>query len=346
MPPVRELAERFHLSINVARQVLQTLVEEGILHTVPRVGTFAGPALAPASAFYLLLLPEMPQLREYSTQIALGFEERSAQLGAASLVMPLPTALRCRQDDQMPTLVGVFDFANLPTDGPHWDPVAGVPHVVFGHSQQPGDGPDQVSFDDVNGGRLATQHLIQKGHRRIAYLALHVPGQVSEVFFWSAEREEGWRQAMAAAGLPAEELAYHPVTAVEPHPTEQTQRAAVIARALVRRPDITAVVAANDVAARGLFRALRAAHIPPDSWPAVVGFDNQPNVHNYVVTSLRLPWDEVGRTAAQLLWERHTGRLAGAPAQRQVPLRLFPRLTSRAGWPHQASSAVLVASDM
>ena len=46
-----------------------------------------------------------------------------------------------------------------------------------------------------------------------------------------------------------------------------------------------------------------------------------------MVSYLRLPWDDVGRAAAQLLWERKTGRLAGQAAQRLVPMQLIPRLT-------------------
>src|SRR4051812_24337292 len=80
LPPLSELSERYRLSINVVRQVIQPLVEEGLLYTVPRVGTFIGRPASPSPALYLLLLPESPDPSVGETvQVQAGFEDRIAQ---------------------------------------------------------------------------------------------------------------------------------------------------------------------------------------------------------------------------------------------------------------------------
>jgi DNA-binding LacI/PurR family transcriptional regulator len=106
---------------------------------------------------------------------------------------------------------------------------------------------------------------------------------------------------------------------------------------LVSRRDITAIVTANSIAAEGLFAALDEANIPSQVRPAILCFDDVQSVGKSVVSYLRLPWDEVGRMAAQVLWERKTGQLSGPPQQRLVQMRLIPRLTCH---PKRANSAL------
>jgi DNA-binding LacI/PurR family transcriptional regulator len=61
-----------------------------------------------------------------------------------------------------------------------------------------------------------------------------------------------------------------------------------------------------------------------------------PTAHGHVVTSLRHSGEDLGRAAADLLWERHHGLLVGAPQHRQVSMHLIPRLTSRMDWSLEA----------
>jgi DNA-binding LacI/PurR family transcriptional regulator len=108
------------------------------------------------------------------------------------------------------------------------------------------------------------------------------------------------------------------------------------------RTGATAVVAANDRVALGLLRALRESSLPEYQWPSIVGFDDDPELAAHLVTSLRLPWDELGRAAADLLWERSRGQLEGAATHRRVPMRLIPRLTCRKDWSATGHAALAV----
>ncbi|MDZ4085862.1 MAG: LacI family DNA-binding transcriptional regulator [Tabrizicola sp.] len=134
----------------------------------------------------------------------------------------------------------------------------GVP-VIYVFSQ--GDAPGALTLlpDDQGGARLATDHLIQRGRRRIA----HVTGP--EDFEAVRLRAAGWREGVTAAGL-------------EPGPlmhgswTEAWGRAAVAQLLNGPRPD--AIVCGNDLIARGCADALREAGIACPTDIALTGFDN------------------------------------------------------------------------
>jgi DNA-binding LacI/PurR family transcriptional regulator/DNA-binding transcriptional regulator YhcF (GntR family) len=346
VPPVRELAQRYQLSVNGVCQVLQDLVEEGLLYTVPRVGTFVGQPQPLAQEFYLMLLPERHGITDehHARQIQVGFETRIAHRGGASLVMPLTQALRTRHAGGLPLICGVFDFAYHPGDKLTWGAECGVPRVGFSGRIEDGIECDKVSYDDIDGGRQATQHLIQMGHQHIAYLGLHsVQHEQLGEFVWSQEREEGWKDVMRQAGLSYEGLSFHPTVTPKQNCDQEIRAARKVALSILRRPNITAVVTANDFAAMGLFEAARAARIPPVNWPSVVAFDDLPHANGHIVTSLRYSGEEIGRAAADLLWERRHGMLTGPPQHRRANMRLIPRLTSHMDWSLTAGHVALVA---
>jgi LacI family transcriptional regulator len=139
-------------------------------------------------------------------------------------------------------------------------PLGDLPTLfVFSH------GPDDDSFclvpDDAQGARLATEHLAEAGRRRIA----HVTGP--EHFEAVRLRRDGWRAALAAAGLPEGFYLSGPWSEAWGRDATYTFFAA-----LTGRPD--AIFAGNDQIARGVVEALRdiGLRVPEDV--AVVGFDN------------------------------------------------------------------------
>ena len=358
LPTTRELAQQYGVSPWIVTQELQKLVEEGVLHTIPRIGTFVGrPTNAPtASGYYLMLQRATSVGRETLRQTQIGFEERVAALGGASLVMTLDSALEHRRRGELPNLSGVFDFAYFPGDEIVWQALDGTPEVCF---LPPGTRAladaaslshchDEVQFDETDGGRQAARHLLQLGHRRIAFLGLHDGSHAPGIYAWSAEREAGWRAEIEEAGMATHAMSFHPCRepSGQPHQTNRESEIEVAtqaAHALVSNREISAVVAANDYAALGLFAALRAAQIPASQWPAVVGFDDLPQAQNYVLTSLRLPWEEIGKTAVDLLWERKQGELRDSNQERRVKMRLISRLTSHL-WAQNTHHAALAAS--
>lgn len=119
-----------------------------------------------------------------------------------------------------------------------------------------------VETDNLGGGRAATQHLLALGHRRIAYIA----GPSNE---WdSVERQQGYEQALRAAGL-------SPDPALIVRGTNLVGGGLIAMQQLLALPDPpTAVFCYNDVTALGAMRAAYAVgrRIPQDL--SVVGFDD------------------------------------------------------------------------
>ncbi len=339
LPPVTQLAQQYRLSVAVVRQALQPLMAEGILYTIPRVGTFVGRPMNGMREFYLLVVPREPSPGEYLAQIQIGFEDRIAGLGGASLVMEQTKVQGFGHRDDLPTLAGLFNFAQDVEAEEMWTRQSGTALVQFAATHEQKTICDTVAFDDVEGGRQATRHLLSLGHRQIAFMGLHGKTESPLFFGWSFERARGWQQEMQQAGCSSDGMLFQPDS--EPDPCEQRKATQNITGILLRRAEITAVVTANDATALGLFAALEAQSVPSARWPAIVSFDDALSRAGYIVTSMRLPWEEVGVTAADLLWERWHGRLNGPPIHRKVPMRLIPRLTSSAHWSLMAGPGVL-----
>jgi DNA-binding LacI/PurR family transcriptional regulator len=153
----------------------------------------------------------------------------------------------------------------------------GIPVVNFNRGQDDARLTD-VTSDNVAGGRRATEFLIAGGHRRIA----HVMGwQGSST---GRDRAEGFRQAMAAAGL-------EPVAMIDGKYDRDT--AARVVRDLCRgtdRPD--AIFVGNDHMAFAVLDELRfglGLRVPDDV--SVIGYDDVPMAAwpSYDLTTIRQP---------------------------------------------------------
>jgi len=328
VPPVRELATRFELSVPVALEVVKGLVEEGVLTTVPSVGTFVGrPTISQPDIYLLVNIYEAPGQLD---ALRVGFEDRVSQLGGASLVLDERAAETYFADGAHPNVAGVFRTRS-PQRETTWE-ISDVRQVEFGHINPKKPHTDMVYFDNKDGGTQATQHLLQLGHSNIAFLGLHAQTGGLGEFVWSQEREQGWQNTMQASGHETENLLFLPSLTSGSNRNEQIETARQTAEALIARSDITGVVAANSFAARGFFEALQNAHIPIENWPAVVTFDSYQVLDGYPATSLRLPWEEIGKVAAELLWQRRQKQISGPPQQRLVSMRLISRLSCRPDW--------------
>ena len=187
---------------------------------------------------------------------------------------------------------------------------ATLPVVVAGTREPQLHGVDVVANDDTVGARLATEHLLALGHRRV----LHVVGE-GEV---GRLRRAAFSRAMSAAGLRGE--------TVEGDWTEATGRQ--VAAAVLRsdeRP--TAVFAANDLSAMGVLDAADELGLRVPGDLSVVGYDDTvfARLHRFSLTTVDSHVAEVGRVAAEAL----TARLAGEAGTAATRL-LVPALVVRA----------------
>ncbi len=175
-----------------------------------------------------------------------------------------------------------------------------------------------VATDDVQGGRIAAEHLIALGHRRIAFIG-DLPGR--HFFTSSADRRTGFLQALSAAGIEPD-----PMLVVEaPNGRERAQAVADRLLSLPERP--TAVFAASDVQAFGVMEAARARGLAVPDDLSVIGFDDIEAAGFVGLSTVRQPLRESGEAAANMLLELIDGRRLERPVV-LLPLELVPRSTT------------------
>jgi DNA-binding LacI/PurR family transcriptional regulator len=117
-----------------------------------------------------------------------------------------------------------------------------------------------IALDNLNGGKQATEYLIQKGHKRIGFIGGRM--DMSD----SADREEGYRLALKESGITVEESLIQPGDYTIPSGIQAA------AKFLEMRNPPTAVFAANDGMAIGVLKALQ--NRKKEGAFAVVGFDD------------------------------------------------------------------------
>ncbi len=123
---------------------------------------------------------------------------------------------------------------------------ASVPFVVWGARPAQGEYSSVVG-DSVNGGRIATEHLIEGGRRRIAMIG--GPPMSPEV----AERRAGYEAALTAAGLEVDPALIEHISWTDP----ETGATEAVERLLERAPDVDAIFAHSDRWALAAMRVLR-----------------------------------------------------------------------------------------
>lgn len=192
-------------------------------------------------------------------------------------------------------------------------PDAGIPVVAIDPHAGPA-GFSTVDSDNLTGGRQATEHLLSLGHRRIALLGGRRDLESSRL------REEGYRQALEAAGI-----------AIDPELIRSGDYLRVGARNPVRfllslpEPP-TAIFAANDLSAIGAMEtaAELGLRVPDDL--SVIGFDDVPEAAGAVppLTTIRQDLQRMGELGVRLLITLLEGK---TPDEEHV--RLATRLVVR-----------------
>jgi LacI family transcriptional regulator len=148
-----------------------------------------------------------------------------------------------------------------------------------------------VAADNLQGARLAVEHLLGLGHTRIGMITGR-PDLVS-----ARLREQGYREALAAAGVPIDAaLLRH--GAFEPEPARDA------ARELLSLPEPpTAIFAANDLSALATLEVATELNLDVPGQLSVVGFDNIPEsaLAHPPLTTVRQPIRQMGKDAMAML---------------------------------------------
>ena len=165
----------------------------------------------------------------------------------------------------------------------------GLPVPILFLTMQPQPGLAVVAVDNYLGGRLAAEHLLEQGYRRMG----HIAGPLS---WWEArQRMAGWQAALAEAGMPAGDGQW-----VAGNWSSQSGESAIHSL-LDQYPDMDAVFVANDQMALGVSQVAlrRGLRIPQDL--AVVGFDGLPEAAYFwpALTTVHQDLPNLGCTAVK-----------------------------------------------
>lgn len=189
-----------------------------------------------------------------------------------------------------------------------------APFVAFG---RPWEAPEStthpwVDVDSAAGAALATEHLVERGHSRIAWIGWKRENLMGE------DRRSGWTRTMREHGLATSGLA----SRVED--TIASGRAATVA--LLDEAQPTAFVCASDTLAMGVLHELHARGLRPGEDVAVTGFDDSQVAQTVPpgLTSVRQPLEDA---AAELV--KALEGLLGSPPQFADGVMLQPQLVVR-----------------
>jgi len=195
---------------------------------------------------------------------------------------------------------------------------SGVPTVLLDAYPAGAEKFSNVSWvvsDDARGGQLATEHLLELGHKEILFLA--GPNGSSS----SAGRFSGHQRALAAAGVPySDERVF-----LADKDIDSGRKA--ISQALSEKVAFSAIVAYNDSVAIGAAEALaqQGFRVPEDV--SIVGFGDGLLATYYRVplTTVRVPQAEIGETAVRLALELQKGK---AVQPRSLPVEIIVRAST------------------
>jgi len=177
----------------------------------------------------------------------------------------------------------------------------GFPFVAHGRSDGLGNAFPYLDMDGTLGFYRATQHLLDLGHRRIAFIG------APQAYNFARYRLEGYLWALRESGLepPAGYI-------LEAEPTEEGGlRATMDLLSLAQAP--TAILAATDRIAWGVLHGLKQRGFWPGREVSVIGYDDLPfsRYTDPPLSTLRQPFREEGHRLVELL----LGRLQGEPLE-------------------------------
>lgn len=275
LPAEAELAERFRVSRNTLRHAIGELVSEGILVREQGRGTFyVGPGDQPEQRTGLIgVLTPLPQTYIFGELIH-GMDD-VAQSNGYSLVLATSRADPEREVDGLRNLLSkpidalLVEFARSAEMTADCETArlireAALPTLVC-DTEAPALDISSVLIDDRYGGRLATEHLIERGHRRIAMI-------YKETNTAGIRRLEGYLQALEAAGIPRDDSLILPYRR-----QEDTLPIVPLAHELASMPPArrpTAVFFFNDQCAVQSFAPFEEAGLRVPDDVSFVGFDD------------------------------------------------------------------------
>jgi DNA-binding LacI/PurR family transcriptional regulator len=333
-PTLEEVAARAGVSRATASRVLRgdakvsERAREVVLaaaREISYVPNLAARTLVTGRSESVAFLVEETEERMFADPFFLGML-RSAQEAVAVAGLQLVFTVMTRPEDQERFLAyaagghvdGVLLLSLHGRDQlPQRLEALGVPTVLSGRPLSGGRRLWYVDADNVGGGELATNHLLDSGRAQVATVAGPLDMCAGQ------DRLAGYRAAVEASGRRYD----HSLVSVGDF-TPAGGHAATL-RLLDRRPDVDAIFAASDLAAFGVVRAIRESGRRVGDDVAVIGFDDIPAAAEQqpALSTVKQPIAALGTAMTRLLLDRIEGR-HGLHRRTVLPVELVLRETA------------------
>jgi DNA-binding LacI/PurR family transcriptional regulator len=301
LPADYELAKQYSTSRLTVHRALRELADEGLLHREPRKGTIVSDPQNHIVGTVAFFVPE--ELSARAAVLVSSLTESLLKEGISVVPYTCHTVARAVQRANLlvrnpvlgailtpPTYKDSLEIVEVFRQG-------GIPVIVEGKFDIPGEKISYVSTNHRQGGRILAEHLLKVGHRRFAVITAAHTQDV-------AERIEGFREGLSSANVTIERDGIFEVRYVSEVP--------YVVRELMSRPNRpTAIFGINDYMAMETMMALTdlGYKVPDDC--AVVGMGNEPMSKALLspLTTVQAPLEEEGRLLASAMLNTIAGRL-------------------------------------
>jgi DNA-binding LacI/PurR family transcriptional regulator len=311
LPSVAAMQAQHSVSLSTVNQACALLEKDGLIVREQGRGTFVAPQNAPRTTRKLGLVLHVDSLASfYTMELLTGMREEAAR-------QKLDILWLSDEDIGDSAKADAILMYCHPTEALAFSIAPQVPHALLFHHS-----PDFtcVVADDFAGAKLGTQHLLELGHRRIAYLLLPEKNSIT------SRRLAGYHAALAEAGLADDETLLRFLQ----EPRRLGYRASAEAtiqewlQTSWRESGCTAILAHNDETAIGVVRALRARGLRVPQDVSVVGFDGTElsELSTPALTTVRVPLREIGAAAAQVLVSQMKQGVLFEPQKIVLPVQL------------------------
>lgn len=321
LPSEKQLAEQFEVSIITIRQAVEALARDGYVEKIQGSGTYVRhlrPVIERKVWGFVI-----PNLKDYwYPPVAQGMEEVARTAGIDLVISGVDTGGDPGEDVRRLVAMGVEALAIAPSFRNPLDAticvelsMAGLPFVFCGDYVE-GVNEPRVLWDCQGGGRLATEHLMDLGHTRIAFLSHPATHTSAEI--WA-----GHTKALQEAGLEP-----RPPRGLYADSYQETDTYRAARELLAAWPRATAVICTNDEVAYHVCRAAQDAGISiPDEF-SVVGFYgfHMDVAEDCFLTTVAVPKYELGQEAGKILLRLMMG--GSVNPEVVLPARLRPGRTT------------------
>jgi DNA-binding LacI/PurR family transcriptional regulator len=329
LPSENQLCDRYGVSVTTARRALLELVKEGVVYRKAGIGTMVAPKVRKIRLAFLSIDYKGDAWRRTPSalgEIVAGLGEECWQRNAALSMTGVEgneavTYLRGLVEDRGVDGVLLRTADDIDEELLEVLEGAGMPYVVV-KRHVPGRRMNCVVSDDVRGATIATNHLLDLGHRRIGfvYAKPHIT--------FSQERLAGYRAALDERGIEPDAG----LVRQQPYFTmEEGYRA--VKDLLERSSPPEAIFVASDTMALGAYQAIGDLGLKVPDDLSVVGYDDisPAAVLQPPLTTVRTSYYDFGRLAAQLLLDIIEGR--EVPPQKRIiePVLVVRSSTRRCG---------------